>query len=127
MVKTQQLSKEVAFSHAHADLRSIGKRLAEYMGKEKIGLNELGRLSGTSGAQIHNIIKGKKYGVDKILNIFRAIPALDRNWLLFGEQGVNPDFESRAIDTLKIIDEYCEENMKNNFVHKQVKKALHVA
>lgn len=68
------------------DLQAIGRRLNEYMTNRpgKLGLNQLGRMSGTSGAQIHNIIKGKKYGVDKIINILKVCPDLNVNWLLFG-------------------------------------------
>ncbi len=56
------------------------------MKQNKIGVNKLGRMSHTSGAQIHNIIKGKRYGFDKILNILKVCPDIDIKWLVYGKK-----------------------------------------
>ncbi|MFN3405020.1 MAG: hypothetical protein ACK40G_13045 [Cytophagaceae bacterium] len=67
------------------DLKKIGKRLQQFMEKNRIGVNEMGRLTGTSGAQISNIINGRKYGVDKMLNILDRFPQLNFYWLVTGD------------------------------------------
>ena len=66
-------------------LKAIGQRLKTYLKYKRIGVNELGRLSSTSGGQISHIIHGKNYGVDKMLNIFRCQPDLNSKWILLGE------------------------------------------
>ncbi len=75
------MKKEVSL----AKLRQIGSRLAEYLSSKKIGINELGRMTGTSGAQISFIIQGKKYGVDKFLAILEACPDLNPSWFMYGK------------------------------------------
>lgn len=65
-------------------LTSIGKRLSQYLTFNKIGINEFGRITGTSGAQISNIINGKNYGIIKLLNILHVCPDLNLTWLIYG-------------------------------------------
>jgi transcriptional regulator with XRE-family HTH domain len=67
------------------DLSIIGGRLREYLRFKKVTINELARLTNTGAGQIHNIIKGKKYGIDKMLNIFIVLPKLNIYWLINGE------------------------------------------
>ena len=71
---------------SNAELKAIGDRLWEYMKSKNLGLNKLGRMSNTSGAQIHNIINGKKYGIDKMLNISAACPDMDLYYVLTGKR-----------------------------------------
>lgn len=68
----------------NTDLKQIGERLKAFMLEKRIGVNAMGRITGTSGAQIHNILKGKKYGTDKLINICKAFPELRIEWLVFG-------------------------------------------
>ncbi|HEY0740337.1 MAG TPA: helix-turn-helix transcriptional regulator [Chryseosolibacter sp.] len=70
---------------ANNKLEDIGKRLSTFMEYKNIGINELGRKSKMSGAQIHNIVKGKNYGINKLLNLIKVFPDLDISWLLVGE------------------------------------------
>lgn len=66
-------------------LKEVGKRLNQYLAHKKIGINQLGRITGTSGAQISNIINGKNYGMVKLLNILYACPDLNLSWLIHGD------------------------------------------
>lgn len=65
-------------------LTSTGERLRAYLEYKVIGINQLGRMTNTSGAQISNIIAGKNYGVDKLISVFKACPDLDIKWLMTG-------------------------------------------
>lgn len=67
------------------ELAIIGKRLKEFLDSKRMKINELGKLSGTSGTQIYNIVKGKKYGVDKFISVMRQLPDLNVYWLINGE------------------------------------------
>ena len=82
------------------NLQEIGSRLKQYMNHEKIGINELGRRTESSGAQISNIINGKNYGMKKFLAIGCACPNLNLYWLLAGEQdmyqSINTDIEGTS-------------------------------
>ncbi len=66
-------------------LPSIGRRLQEYLSFKRIGVNQFGRLTHTSGAQISNVIRGKNYGITKLVAILNACPELNPSWLLQGE------------------------------------------
>lgn len=70
---------------AREQLKAIGKRLRIYLKTKGVGINELGRKSGTSGGQISFILQGRTYGIEKLLNIFSCFPELDSDWLLFGK------------------------------------------
>ncbi len=65
-------------------LASIGKRLNEYLIFKKTGINQFGRVTGTSGAQISNIINGKNYGIIKLLDILQVCSDLNLTWLIYG-------------------------------------------
>ena len=66
-------------------LEAIGERLRQYLNAGKIGVNELGRMTKSSGAQISNIINGKNYGIKKFIVLGEACPDLNLTWLLTGE------------------------------------------
>lgn len=67
------------------ELILVGQRIQTYLKHKGIGINQLGRLSDTSGAQVSNIIKGKKFGLDKIYTLLKVLPDLSPDWLLFGK------------------------------------------
>jgi transcriptional regulator with XRE-family HTH domain len=67
------------------ELIDVGKRIESYMKLKGIGINQLGRLTNTSGSQVLNMINGKKYGLDKIYILLKVLPDLNYSWLLFGE------------------------------------------
>lgn len=62
----------------------IGKRLAQYLTTKGITQSKLARLTSTSASQVFNMLNGTKYGVDKLLAVFEALPGLNPEWLLFG-------------------------------------------
>ena len=66
-------------------LEAIGKRLDKYLQFNNIGINELGRLTKTSGAQVSNIINGKNYGLSKLMAVLDVLPNLNPMWLLQGK------------------------------------------
>lgn len=72
----------------------IGKRLEGYLKDKNIGINQLGRISGTSGAQVSNITSGKEYGLGKLLKILESFPKEDALYILTGQtmstQNVHP-------------------------------------
>ncbi|WP_143144161.1 hypothetical protein [Cytophaga hutchinsonii] len=55
------------------------------MEAERIRPNTLARQSGNSSTQIYNILNGRKYGTDKLLQIIEALPTMNIYWLLLGE------------------------------------------
>lgn len=67
------------------DISKVGKRLSEYLQSISIGTNETGRILGTSGSQVSNILNGRNFGVDKLLLILSHFPNLNPIWLLTGE------------------------------------------
>ncbi len=66
-------------------LEGIGKRLRKYLKIKNIGINEIGRLSGTSGGQISFMLQGRRYSIKRLLNIFACCSDLNSDWLLFGK------------------------------------------
>lgn len=66
-------------------LIDLGTRLREYIGWKRLGTNELGRMIGSSGALVSNILNGKNFGMNKFLAIGKACPDLNLCWLLTGE------------------------------------------
>lgn len=84
-------------------LKEIGKRLGQYIKLKNIGVNELGRLTQTSGAQISFIIKGKKYGVDKLLIILEVCKDLNPSWLMYGKGTMIIDESARENVAISIM------------------------
>lgn len=66
-------------------LQDLGARLREYIDFQRIGTNQLGRMIGSSGALVSNILNGKNFGMSKFLAIGAACPDLNLFWLLTGE------------------------------------------
>jgi phage repressor protein C with HTH and peptisase S24 domain len=67
-------------------VNEIGERLSKYLTDNNIGLNDMGRRSQTSGAQVSNIINGKVYGIDKLFKILNVLPKEDSEWILSGQK-----------------------------------------
>lgn len=79
-------------------LKEIGERLAIYLQKSGIGVNEMGKKSETSGAQVSNIINGKVYGTDKLLKILNTIPEEEAYWIQTGIKNMST-FMSTSMST----------------------------
>lgn len=71
-------------------LTHTGQRLKAYLDHKGIGVNQLGRMTHTSGSQISNIIAGRNYGVDKLLSVIEVCPDLDVYWLITGSGEMIP-------------------------------------
>jgi transcriptional regulator with XRE-family HTH domain len=89
------------------DLQRIGERLRLFLENEKIRPNTLARLSENSSTQIYNILNGRKYGTDKLLQIINALPTINIVWLLFGEGAMhtnqtNKNTQSSSEDSARI-------------------------
>jgi hypothetical protein len=93
------------------DLSLVGKRLKQFLDTKRMKINELGKASDTAGTQIYNIIKGKKYGVDKFISVVREVPDLNLYWLLF-EEGEMYKNEKEAID-IREKPEYLKMEIEN--------------
>lgn len=99
------------------NLTSIGERLRSFLEAERIRPNTLARQSGNSSTQIYNILNGRKYGTDKLLQIIEALPTMNIYWLLLGEgtmylnQGNSAPVETAdtsSIDKLEMIQKEIE-------------------
>lgn len=66
-------------------LANIGERLRTFLEAERMRPNTLARQSGNSSTQIYNILNGRKYGTDKLVQILTALPTLNMVWLVSGE------------------------------------------
>ena len=92
------------------NLTSIGERLRTFLEAERIRPNTLARQSANSSTQIYNILNGRKYGTDKLLQIIEALPTLNIYWLLLGEgnmyisQAANSKTEVTSTETDKIAE-----------------------
>ena len=90
------------------DLQGIGERLRLFLENEKIRPNTLARLSENSSTQIYNILNGRKYGTDKLLQIIHALPTINIVWLLCGEGSmhrqstVEPQINLKTEDSVQI-------------------------
>ena len=98
------------------ELVKVGQRIQTYLKYKGIGINQLGRLSDTSGAQVSNIIKGKKFGLDKIYTLFKVLPDLSPNWLLFGEGEMLKSFHKEHPTELEVLMQ-DNESLKKEIVH----------
>ena len=66
-------------------LTYIGERFGEYLDYKEVSMSSAARITNTSPTQISNIIKGKKYGTDKLIAILDGFRDLNPMWLLFEE------------------------------------------
>ena len=87
------------------ELIKVGERIDSYLKLKGIGINQLGRLTKTSGTQIVNIIQGKKFGLDKIYLLLEVLPDLSPNWLLFGEGEMLKESDVKVTALDKVINE----------------------
>ncbi|MDF2455232.1 MAG: hypothetical protein K0R51_1225 [Cytophagaceae bacterium] len=97
------------------ELIKVGERIDSYLKLKGIGINQLGRLTNTSGTQIVNIIKGKKFGLDKIYILLQVLPDLSPNWLLFGEGEMLKESDAKLTALDKVISE--NESLKKEIEH----------
>ncbi|MDJ1503294.1 hypothetical protein [Xanthocytophaga agilis] len=67
------------------ELRLVGQRLKEYLTFKNIKMSEFGRSTRISGAQISNIVHGKNFSIEKLLQITDSYPDLNLLWLLQGK------------------------------------------
>lgn len=80
-------------------LTEIGERMRAYLAIKKIGVNQLGRLSGTSGAQISKMLSGRSYNILSLLAIADVCPDLNVQWLIRGEgEMITPEGPPQAVD-----------------------------
>lgn len=69
-------------------------RLKKFIESTGLSNNKFGERVGLSGAQISYMVSSKKkFGIDKLLNIFNEFPLLNSEWLLKGEgeMMINPN------------------------------------
>ena len=97
------------------ELIKVGERIDSYLKLKGIGINQLGRLTKTSGTQIVNIIQGKKFGLDKIYLLLEVLPDLSPNWLLFGEGDMLRENDSKMTVLDKVMNE--NESLKKEIEH----------
>ncbi|WP_028979009.1 hypothetical protein [Sporocytophaga myxococcoides] len=115
------------------DLSLVGKRLKQFLDTKRMKINELGKASDTAGTQIYNIIKGKKYGVDKFISVVREVPDLNLYWLLFEEGEMYKN--DNAVSDIREKPEYLKmeiENLKSLISYQELtlnvyKKSLEMA
>ena len=63
----------------------LGSRFFEYLQYKGLKGKDVAEITGYSGSQISNIVKGKVFGSDKLFNILNIFNDLDSNWLLTGK------------------------------------------
>ena len=82
-------------------LTKIGERLRTFLETERMRPNTLARQSGNSSTQIYNILNGRKYGTDKLVQILDALPTLNMVWLISGEGSMYVNkFDSGNADSI---------------------------
>jgi len=78
-------------------LQQVGSRFKEYLDYKRIGVNKAGDIMGVNGGQVSNIIRGYRYGTDKLLIILHKFGDLNESWLLRGEGAMlKIDYEEKA-------------------------------
>ena len=107
-------------------LIEVGKRLKKFLDSKELGVNQFGRMTNTSGAQISNIIAGKNYGLNKLVAIGEACPDLNLVWLLTGKEQMllqseiattnEPEFDGNSLqDKIQALEER-EKYLENKLV-----------
>lgn len=66
-------------------MEGLSKRLLLFIEHTGLSNNKFGESCGLSGANIHGMVNGKGFGVDKLLKIFNTYPDLSPDWLFTGE------------------------------------------
>lgn len=71
-----------------ANLEQIGTRLRFYMKIKGMDIFALGEFTNTSAILISNIIAGKNYCMDDLLEVLKNIPNLNPHWVIYGEGNI---------------------------------------
>lgn len=74
-----------------ANLEQIGTRLRFYMKMKGMDIFALGEFTNTSAILISNIIAGKNYSMDELLEVLKNIPNLNPHWVIYGEGNIFKD------------------------------------
>jgi len=74
-----------------ANLEQIGTRLRFYMKMKGMDIFALGEFTNTSAILISNIIAGKNYSMDDLLEVLKNIPNLNPHWVIYGEGNIFKD------------------------------------
>jgi len=74
-----------------ANLEQIGTRLRFYMKMKGMDIFALGEFTNTSAILISNIIAGKNYCMDDLLEVLKNIPKLNPHWVIYGEGNIFKD------------------------------------
>jgi len=74
-----------------ANLEQIGTRLRFYMKMKGMDIFALGEFTNTSAILISNIIAGKNYCMDDLLEVLKNIPNLNSHWVIYGEGNIFKD------------------------------------
>ena len=74
-----------------ANLEQIGTRLRFYMKIKGMDIFALGEFTNTSAILISNIIAGKNYCMDDLLEVLKNIPNLNPHWVIYGEGNIFKD------------------------------------
>ncbi len=77
-----------------ANLEQIGTRLRFYMKIKGMDIFALGEYTNTSAILISNIIAGKNYCMDELLEVLNNIPNLNPHWVIYGEGNIFKDEHS---------------------------------
>lgn len=100
-----------------SSLKELGPRLRQYIDFKRIGTNELGRMIGSSGALVSNILNGKNFGMTKFLAIGTACPDLNLCWLLTGKgEMVLDDNAEKTEESPPLGEQPVEKALKNEFL-----------
>ena len=68
---------------------SVKERTIEFVKNQKITMKEFETRCGLSTGYVTSMRKG--YGADKLSNVLKAFPQLNRDWLLYGEGSMLTD------------------------------------
>ncbi|WP_026462256.1 hypothetical protein [Adhaeribacter aquaticus] len=74
-----------------ANLEQIGTRLQFFMKIKGMDIFALGEYTNTSAILISNIIAGKNYSMDELLEVLKNIPELNSHWVIYGEGNIFKD------------------------------------
>lgn len=66
-------------------MKEFSTRLLTFIRHTNLSNNGFGEACGLSGANIHQMVNAKGFGVDKLLKIFNRFPELNPDWLFSGE------------------------------------------
>lgn len=104
-----------------SDLKAIGSRLGQYLETKRIGTNQLGRMIGSSGALVSNILHGKNFGISKLLAIGKACQDLNQCWLLTGQGEMILDDKVDASKSVVQDKKQSGEGLENEFLRDKLK------